>query len=148
MSGKLLLIYICNFHVLSYLLLIYICKLHWNRISKGHVVDTEPIDGIVLAFLRRGQVDAAASFLESVALPIGLAARTDTCRKLLYQLSKHSSSPYVIERILYRLPDAGVLVDSRMIQSFYLSLAKSDAADSVARAERVFSTFALQVIYI
>ena len=29
MSGKLLLIYICNFHVLSHLLLIYICKLHW-----------------------------------------------------------------------------------------------------------------------
>ena len=28
--GKLLLIYICNFHVLSDLLLIYICKLHWN----------------------------------------------------------------------------------------------------------------------
>jgi hypothetical protein len=30
MSGNLLLIYICNFHVLSRLLLIYICKLHWN----------------------------------------------------------------------------------------------------------------------
>ena len=30
MSGKLLLIYICNFHVLSNLLLNYICKLHWN----------------------------------------------------------------------------------------------------------------------
>ena len=29
-SGNLLLIYICNFHVLSHLLLIYICKLHWN----------------------------------------------------------------------------------------------------------------------
>ena len=28
--GKLLLIYICNFHVLSNLQLIYICKLHWN----------------------------------------------------------------------------------------------------------------------
>ena len=28
--GELLLIYICNFHVLSHLLLIYICKLHWN----------------------------------------------------------------------------------------------------------------------
>ena len=28
--GKLLMIYICNFHVLSHLLLIYICKLHWN----------------------------------------------------------------------------------------------------------------------
>ncbi len=28
--GKLLLIYICNFHVLSNLLMIYICKLHWN----------------------------------------------------------------------------------------------------------------------
>ena len=31
MSGKSLLIYICNFHVISNLLLIYICKLHWNR---------------------------------------------------------------------------------------------------------------------
>jgi hypothetical protein len=30
MLGKLLLIYICNFHVLNHLLLIYICKLHWN----------------------------------------------------------------------------------------------------------------------
>ena len=30
MSGKLLMIYMCNFHVLSNLLLIYICKLHWN----------------------------------------------------------------------------------------------------------------------
>ena len=29
-SGKLLLIFICNFHVLRHLLLIYICKLHWN----------------------------------------------------------------------------------------------------------------------
>ena len=27
--GELLLIYICNFHVLNHLLLIYICKLHW-----------------------------------------------------------------------------------------------------------------------
>jgi hypothetical protein len=29
--GKSLLIYICNFHVLSRLLFIYICKLHWNQ---------------------------------------------------------------------------------------------------------------------
>jgi hypothetical protein len=29
-SGKLLLIYMCTFHVLTNLLLIYICKLHWN----------------------------------------------------------------------------------------------------------------------
>ena len=29
-AGNSLLIYICNFHVLSNLLLIYICKLHWN----------------------------------------------------------------------------------------------------------------------
>ena len=29
-KGKLLLIYISNFHVLIHLLLIYICKLHWN----------------------------------------------------------------------------------------------------------------------
>ena len=35
MSGEFLMIYICNFHVLSNLLLIYICKLHW--ILKGIV---------------------------------------------------------------------------------------------------------------
>jgi hypothetical protein len=29
-DGKLLMIYIYNFHVLSHLLLIYMCKLHWN----------------------------------------------------------------------------------------------------------------------
>ena len=37
-KGKSLLIYICNFHVLSNLLLIYICKLHWNlntMLSRG-----------------------------------------------------------------------------------------------------------------
>jgi hypothetical protein len=32
-TGKLLLICICNFHVLSYLLLIYIRKLHWNSLQ-------------------------------------------------------------------------------------------------------------------
>ena len=32
-GGNSLMIYICNFHVLSYLLLIYICKLHWNPIA-------------------------------------------------------------------------------------------------------------------
>ena len=30
-KGKLLLIYIYNFHVLNHFLLIYICKLHWNK---------------------------------------------------------------------------------------------------------------------
>ena len=34
MSGDLLMIYICNFHVLSHLLLIYICKLHWNIVKQ------------------------------------------------------------------------------------------------------------------
>jgi hypothetical protein len=29
-QGEFLLLYICNFHILSHLLLIYICKLHWN----------------------------------------------------------------------------------------------------------------------
>ena len=29
-QGNFLLIYLCNFHVLSHLPLIYICKLHWN----------------------------------------------------------------------------------------------------------------------
>ena len=36
MSGNFLLIYICNFHVLSDLLLIYICKLHWNQVIRLH----------------------------------------------------------------------------------------------------------------
>ena len=35
MSGKTLLIYISNFHVLSHLLLIYLCKLHWNYWGVG-----------------------------------------------------------------------------------------------------------------
>ena len=35
MTGKFLLIYICNFHVLSHILLIYICKLHWNHSELG-----------------------------------------------------------------------------------------------------------------
>ena len=43
MSGKLLLIYICNFHVLSHLLLIYICKLHWNWRKKKPEVDEEEV---------------------------------------------------------------------------------------------------------
>ena len=33
--GRFLMIYICNFHVLSHLLLIYICKLHWSRLYRG-----------------------------------------------------------------------------------------------------------------
>ena len=36
-NGNFLLIYICNFHVLSHLLLIYICKLHWNPVANSIV---------------------------------------------------------------------------------------------------------------
>ena len=36
--GNFLLIYICNFHVLSHLRLIYICKLHWNLFYVCEVV--------------------------------------------------------------------------------------------------------------
>ena len=35
LKGNFLLIYICNFHVLSHLLLIYICKLHWNCLDES-----------------------------------------------------------------------------------------------------------------
>jgi hypothetical protein len=42
MSGKLLLIYICNFHVSSHLLLIYICKLHWNPPPLQPLANIEP----------------------------------------------------------------------------------------------------------
>ena len=38
MTGKFLLIYIWNFHVLNHLLLIYICKLHWNRNKGGRTI--------------------------------------------------------------------------------------------------------------
>jgi hypothetical protein len=38
MSGKFLLSYICNFHVLSNLLLIYICKLHWIITDLSEIV--------------------------------------------------------------------------------------------------------------
>ena len=44
--SNLLLIYICNFHVLSNLLLIYICKLHWNYASTQ--VTEEDGDGLLL----------------------------------------------------------------------------------------------------
>jgi tetratricopeptide (TPR) repeat protein len=47
-AGKLLLIYMCNFHVLCNLLLIYICKLHWNR----HTSERDA--SAVLAFCGRG----------------------------------------------------------------------------------------------
>ena len=38
MSGEFLLIYICNFHVLSHLLLIYICKLHLESGGLGNLL--------------------------------------------------------------------------------------------------------------
>ena len=60
MSGKFLLIYICNFHVLSNLLLIYICKLHWrllegrapqyDRVAKR--IRNEILDEVVQIFCR------------------------------------------------------------------------------------------------
>jgi hypothetical protein len=43
MSGNFLLIYICNFHVLSHLLLNYICKLHWMQ---GRVFFDEYIEAL------------------------------------------------------------------------------------------------------
>ena len=39
-TGKLLLIYICNFHVLSNLLLNFICKLHWNLLPQRPPIRT------------------------------------------------------------------------------------------------------------
>jgi hypothetical protein len=45
MSGKFLLIYICNFHVLNDLLLIYICKLRWNQILPRSREEAQRIGG-------------------------------------------------------------------------------------------------------
>ena len=47
MSGKLLLIYICNFHVLSNLLLIYICKFHWNKAGDRDVLKDSNVDVLI-----------------------------------------------------------------------------------------------------
>ena len=53
MSGKSLLIYICNFHVLSNLLLIYICKLHWKGTVRENIA--YGLEGATTA-----QIEAAA----------------------------------------------------------------------------------------
>jgi hypothetical protein len=45
MSGNSLLIYICNFHVLSHLLLIYICKLHWKGLECATAIDADDFLG-------------------------------------------------------------------------------------------------------
>jgi hypothetical protein len=42
MSGNLLLIYICTFHVLNHFLLIYTCKLHWNLKDLPTMVSCHP----------------------------------------------------------------------------------------------------------
>ena len=49
MLGKLLVIYTCNFHVLSNLLLIYICKLHWNLQGFENDPDQPPGGWVVVA---------------------------------------------------------------------------------------------------
>ena len=46
MSGKYLLIYICNIHVLSNLLLIYIYKLHWNLLCLTEGADPNIRDAL------------------------------------------------------------------------------------------------------
>ena len=64
-SGKFLLIYICNFHVLSHLLLIYICKLHWNpsafkKMVKGGKVRDQLYDLLGLRIVIAERVQEAA----------------------------------------------------------------------------------------
>ena len=56
-TGKFLLIYICNFHVLSNLLLNYICKLHWNRWSTA-------------TWLLRGRLNTLTNRMPSWSRPI------------------------------------------------------------------------------
>ena len=52
-SGKLLLIYICYFHVLNHFLLIYICKLHWNspQLSRTMYFNVEYSGNFLLIYL-------------------------------------------------------------------------------------------------
>ena len=60
--GKLLLIYICIFHVLSHLLLIYICKLHWN-LNRAY---TSPKNIFI-----EGDASSASYFLAGAAITGG-----------------------------------------------------------------------------
>ena len=91
MPGKLLLIYICNFHVLSNLLLIYICKLlnyicklHWKCRWRAKFVDfkelwtvTRPTVCSDATTNRRSVLDRNKQIDSGKNWPIGCSEATD-----------------------------------------------------------------------
>ena len=98
MTGNFLLIYICNFHVLSPFLLIYICKLHWIFIDllgvyndrQCHVNDlsevlrraaTNGLERLIITGTSAEESAKAHEFAEQV---------TQTCRNVT-QNCKHES---------------------------------------------------------
>jgi hypothetical protein len=76
-SGNFLLIYICNFHVLSNFLLIYICKLHWNLRYIG-ISNTYDLDTL------QGLYDAATIKVSAIMLeqPVAPTTLPKTCHNL------------------------------------------------------------------
>ena len=70
--GKLLLIHICNFHVLSHLLLIYICKLHWNPEYAKEMGASDVCSSLEAAMVCHSGSDVCVElFLQAVAALAG-----------------------------------------------------------------------------
>ena len=98
--GKLLLIYICNFHVLNHLLLIFICKLHWIRILERRTVVKRFFFNFTPKFIP-GKLTPQTIF-PKVGLSKSLNAEGITCsssgRKILdklYSVAKEALEPWL-----------------------------------------------------
>ena len=121
-TGKLLLIYLCNFHVLSNFLLIYICKLHWNSMMSKFSCHLPKTSGyllflVVLIFLVRScEVSSSslpAAIIVSVANPSSLpllspAAGTTSNRSNVKWhrpiISTISAAARISRRVVYEYP--------------------------------------------
>ena len=91
MSGNFLLIYICNFHVLSHLLLIYICKLHWN--PRAELTAVESVNG-VQAGGGKDLSEAIESLPELLARKANLEAHTNILQAVMRQVASRDVPTY------------------------------------------------------
>jgi hypothetical protein len=63
MLGNFLLIYVCNFHVLSHLLLIYVCKLHLNLHRLQDVEGIPTVIFVSMHDLEQAQLNAVGDLV-------------------------------------------------------------------------------------
>ena len=103
MSGKSLLIYICNFHVLSHFLLIYICKLHWN--FKEPVQPARPPPPAVLAATLGSRALADSSRAQpAAAVNSSLSIRETSSFKRKYAEENPTRTHEDLDDLLSSLP--------------------------------------------